>query len=332
MNPPSINRLNILCNTPCGHVFHRHCLEEWIRENENCPTCRRQVVQEDLYPLFLQADNRQRNASMQRIAELEEQVKQEKARADMNEVRVEILEKILQSQVADQKKTTQSFKKKEWQDWRIEHDYFEFDDYGVESPGTGSPPAAKKAKLSGSAKNGSPAICITPCGHVYHRVCLLGWLKKCGSNGRKGNCPACRHRFAQESLYPVYLEWDKKDKTKPSAGGHNSKAFKQSKIDPCSCTRVQCQDLHQRHGLLTQDYEEMGEKFRQEKERADTLAAKLQSLEQEQHNKNNATNANVDEEEYDDEEDDNDYGTDFYNGSDDEGDGEDDYDSDYDLD
>ncbi|KAL1929807.1 hypothetical protein VTP01DRAFT_1945 [Rhizomucor pusillus] len=25
----------------CGHTFHIHCIEEWIRTSENCPLCRK---------------------------------------------------------------------------------------------------------------------------------------------------------------------------------------------------------------------------------------------------------------------------------------------------
>jgi hypothetical protein len=28
----------------CGHVFHVHCLEQWIEINHNCPLCRRVCV------------------------------------------------------------------------------------------------------------------------------------------------------------------------------------------------------------------------------------------------------------------------------------------------
>jgi len=26
--------------TPCGHVYHQYCLEEWLQQKSECPTCR----------------------------------------------------------------------------------------------------------------------------------------------------------------------------------------------------------------------------------------------------------------------------------------------------
>lgn len=36
---------------PCGHKFHRRCIEQWVRTNDTCPLCRRQISQEKLNEL-----------------------------------------------------------------------------------------------------------------------------------------------------------------------------------------------------------------------------------------------------------------------------------------
>ncbi|KAL1557459.1 E3 ubiquitin-protein ligase-like protein [Salvia divinorum] len=28
----------------CGHRFHAHCIEAWLRENNSCPLCRHRLV------------------------------------------------------------------------------------------------------------------------------------------------------------------------------------------------------------------------------------------------------------------------------------------------
>ncbi|KAE9532132.1 hypothetical protein AGLY_010334 [Aphis glycines] len=42
--------------TLCGHVFHHHCLMNWLERSETCPHCRAQVSMNTLVKLFLQVD------------------------------------------------------------------------------------------------------------------------------------------------------------------------------------------------------------------------------------------------------------------------------------
>lgn len=34
---------------PCGHAFHPECIQPWLAEHSNCPTCRHQLPREDSY-------------------------------------------------------------------------------------------------------------------------------------------------------------------------------------------------------------------------------------------------------------------------------------------
>jgi hypothetical protein len=33
----------LFCNTQCGHVFHRTCVNKWMEGNSTCPICRRRI-------------------------------------------------------------------------------------------------------------------------------------------------------------------------------------------------------------------------------------------------------------------------------------------------
>lgn len=46
-----------LCQTACGHEFHRSCLEDWVHskryQHPGCPLCRESLVKEDSDPAHL---------------------------------------------------------------------------------------------------------------------------------------------------------------------------------------------------------------------------------------------------------------------------------------
>lgn len=35
---------NKICKIPCGHMFHKHCLFDWIRDNNHCPKCNNIII------------------------------------------------------------------------------------------------------------------------------------------------------------------------------------------------------------------------------------------------------------------------------------------------
>eukprot|EP00826_Nyctotherus_ovalis_P062428 TRINITY_DN9029_c0_g1_i6.p1 TRINITY_DN9029_c0_g1~~TRINITY_DN9029_c0_g1_i6.p1 ORF type:complete len:117 (+),score=32.80 TRINITY_DN9029_c0_g1_i6:278-628(+) len=44
--PICLNNLNSqeFIKTPCGHIYHLFCLEEWMKEKSECPSCRQQLL------------------------------------------------------------------------------------------------------------------------------------------------------------------------------------------------------------------------------------------------------------------------------------------------
>jgi hypothetical protein len=49
----TINQQNSaeIAETVCHHFFHDGCLVEWIKSNDTCPLCRRQIVQGAIHPV-----------------------------------------------------------------------------------------------------------------------------------------------------------------------------------------------------------------------------------------------------------------------------------------
>ena len=45
--------MNDIKATKCGHLFHSHCLLEWLERSNTCPQCRGATNTEDLIQIFL---------------------------------------------------------------------------------------------------------------------------------------------------------------------------------------------------------------------------------------------------------------------------------------
>ena len=81
----------------CGHVYHLHCLEDWIatprppNENATCPVCRRAIIPEPEPPVIVQAwvlpvDDREDQEEPQAADAQEEDREDEAGAADHDEV------------------------------------------------------------------------------------------------------------------------------------------------------------------------------------------------------------------------------------------------------
>ena len=45
-----VNNGTDIAATPCGHVFHEHCLARWLINSSTCPSCRKIVIQNAVIP------------------------------------------------------------------------------------------------------------------------------------------------------------------------------------------------------------------------------------------------------------------------------------------
>ncbi|KAK7094066.1 E3 ubiquitin-protein ligase TRAIP-like [Littorina saxatilis] len=45
-----VNNETNIAATPCGHVFHEHCLARWLMASSTCPSCRKNVIQGSVIP------------------------------------------------------------------------------------------------------------------------------------------------------------------------------------------------------------------------------------------------------------------------------------------
>jgi hypothetical protein len=50
------NQAENIFSTPCGHVYHKDCLLNWVRQHHNCPTCRKTCYEQNIIQLYLSAN------------------------------------------------------------------------------------------------------------------------------------------------------------------------------------------------------------------------------------------------------------------------------------
>ena len=50
---PTFHPGDDLTSTPCGHVFHLHCVIQWFESKKNCPQCRHAANEKTLRKIYL---------------------------------------------------------------------------------------------------------------------------------------------------------------------------------------------------------------------------------------------------------------------------------------
>merc|ERR1719295_530346 len=55
---------SVVISTQCGHIFHSHCIIEWLKSRSNCPLCRAECNDSQLrriFPNFIEDDGKLNN-------------------------------------------------------------------------------------------------------------------------------------------------------------------------------------------------------------------------------------------------------------------------------
>lgn len=52
-----VNSAESIYVTKCGHIFHHHCLAQWIERSKSCPQCRNKVTDKCMFRLFPTVSN-----------------------------------------------------------------------------------------------------------------------------------------------------------------------------------------------------------------------------------------------------------------------------------
>uniref|UniRef100_A0A2A4IYB5 RING-type domain-containing protein n=1 Tax=Heliothis virescens TaxID=7102 RepID=A0A2A4IYB5_HELVI len=79
-----VNQAENIFVTKCGHIFHHHCLAQWIERSKTCPQCRNKVTNSCMFRLYPTVSNENSNedaATLQsRLDDAELQLRQQRAK------------------------------------------------------------------------------------------------------------------------------------------------------------------------------------------------------------------------------------------------------------
>lgn len=78
INSKSSKRLN------CGHSFHTNCIIRWYESSNECPTCRREQLDDPLIILKMATEERMRLLYVEAIRSLERQIPPQRRRRSVN--------------------------------------------------------------------------------------------------------------------------------------------------------------------------------------------------------------------------------------------------------
>lgn len=55
--PICLENIQITYILKCSHIFHTNCLEKWTKDNNSCPLCRKELIDQVLYQKIKKIEN-----------------------------------------------------------------------------------------------------------------------------------------------------------------------------------------------------------------------------------------------------------------------------------